>query len=59
MRAVFNSGFVPLLKIRFGLGPKELGFLMGFIGLCYAISQLFAQKVIHLVGKHGEQGPQY
>merc|ERR1740117_2278536 len=53
---VFNSGFVPLLKARFELGPREWGTLMGSIGTLYGISQLLAGKVVGLARTRGEKG---
>jgi len=41
---VFNVAFIPSLKLRFGLRPKDFGAFMGVVGFCYMISQIFVAK---------------
>ena len=50
---IFMTVWTVSLKRRFDFGPKEHAFFMGWIGLCYALSQgVIAQRVIKRAGKN-------
>jgi MFS family permease len=50
---VFMTIWTVSLKKRFDFGPKEHAFFMGWIGLCYALSQgVIAQHVIKRAGRN-------
>ena len=50
---VFMTIWTVSLKKRFDFGPKEHAFFMGWIGLCYALSQgILAQLFIKRAGKN-------
>jgi MFS family permease len=50
---VFMTIWTVSLKQRFAFGPKEHAYFMGWIGLCYALSQgVFAQYLIKLAGNN-------
>lgn len=52
---VFNVVLMPSLKSKFGLGPKEMGLLMGGVGIFYTGSQLVvAPAAISFVQRRGE-----
>ena len=45
---VFNVVLMPSLKAKFGLGPKQLGMIMGGVGIFYTFSQLVVAKATTL-----------
>lgn len=50
--SVFMTVWTVSLKSRFDFGPKDHAFFMGWVGLCYAISQGFLAR--HLIKLFGE-----
>lgn len=50
---VLNTTFVLYADYRYGWGPKEVGYTLGFVGVCNGIVQ--ALLVAHIVRRFGER----
>ena len=54
---VYNVSFMPSLKARFNMGPKDFGAFMGLVGMVYAGSQLLVAKP--LISWAAQNGGEY